>query len=147
MTREVISHFLFFAERILGPLSVAYGQPTYPDDRALCETHMLARLETADGRPVTVMASVGGAQPDRQELTIKGSLASHRVSEFFIHTRSDGLAFEDVGERPKDPRATSLKAQLDELLLCLDGKPHRLSTPAEALRVQELVEMMLAGTG
>ncbi len=145
MTREVISHFLFFSERILGPLSVVSAQPSYPDDPALCETHLLARLETADGRPVSVMASVGGAQPDRQELTIKGSIASHRVSEFFIHTRSDGGSFIEAGERPEDPRATSLKAQLDDLLLCLDGKPHRLATPAEALRVQKLVETMLVG--
>ncbi len=145
MTREVISHFLFFSERILGPLSVVSAQPSYPADPALCETHMLARLETEDGRPVTVMASVGGAQPDRQELTIKGSAASHRISEFFIHTSSDGGPFVDVGERPEDPRATSLKAQLDDLLLCLDGKPHRLATPFEALRVQKLVETMLIG--
>jgi hypothetical protein len=44
-----------------------------------------------------------------------------------------------------DPRAVSLKAQLDDLLLCLDGKPNRLATPEEALRVQVLVETMLAG--
>ena len=37
----------------------------------------------------------------------------------------------------------SLNAQLDELLLCLQGQPHRLATPAEALRVQKLVEAML----
>lgn len=147
MTREVISHFLFFSERILGPLSVVSAQPAYPDDPALCETHMLARLETADGRPVSVMASVGGAQPDRQELTIKGSLVSHRIAEFFIHTSSDGGGFAQVGQRPNDPRATSLKAQLDDLRLCLDGKPHRLATPLEALRVQKLVETMLVGAG
>jgi hypothetical protein len=46
---------------------------------------------------------------------------------------------------PDDPRAVSLKAQLDDLLLCLDGKPNRLATPQEALRVQVLVETMLVG--
>jgi predicted dehydrogenase len=30
MTREVISHFLFFSERILGPLSVVWARPSYP---------------------------------------------------------------------------------------------------------------------
>ena len=63
MTREVISHFLFFSERILGPLSLVWARPSYPSDPQLCETHMLARLENADGVPVTVMASVGGARP------------------------------------------------------------------------------------
>ncbi len=145
MTREVISHFLFFSERILGPLKVVHAHPSYPADPALCETHMLARLENAKGLPVTVMASVGGAQPDRQELTIKGSLASRRVLEFYIDSVSDGGAFVEIGERPADPRAVSLKAQLDDLLLCMAGEPNRLATPEEALRVQKLVEAMLAG--
>ncbi|KIN71120.1 Gfo/Idh/MocA family protein [Sulfitobacter guttiformis] len=143
-TREVISHFLFFAERILGPLSVVLAHPSYPPNPALCETQMLARLETHDGRPVSVMVSVGGAQPDRQELTIKGSRASRRISEFYIDEVSDGGPFTAAAERPKDPRATSLKAQLDDLLLCLERKPNRLATPQEALRVQILIEQMLA---
>ena len=84
MTREVISHFLFFSERILGPLSVVWARPSYPADPQLCETHMLARLENAEGRPVSIMASVGGAQPDRQELTIKGAMASRRITDFYV---------------------------------------------------------------
>ena len=36
MTREVISHFLFFSERILGPLSVSFAHPSYPEDSRLC---------------------------------------------------------------------------------------------------------------
>lgn len=145
MTREVISHFLFFSERILGPLSVVWARPTYPSDPALCETHLLARLETADGRPVTIMASVGGAQPDRQELTIKGTRVSRRITDFYVDAASDGGAFTEVRDRPDDPRAASLKAQLDDLCLCLEGKPNRLATPEEALRVQKLVEAMLTG--
>jgi predicted dehydrogenase len=147
MTREVISHFLFFSERILGPLSVVWARPSYPQDPQLCETHMLARLETADARPVTIMASVGGAQPDRQELTIKGTCASRRITDFYIEARSDGGPFTELAERPSDPRATSLAAQLGDLLLCMRREPNRLATPKEALRVQKLVETMLAGKG
>lgn len=145
MTREVVSHFLFFSERVLGPLSLVWARPSYPADDALCETHMLARLETADGRPVTVMASVGGAQPDRQELTIKGMKASRRVTDFYRDAASDGGEFSTVGTEPTDPRAVSLKAQLDDLVLLVSGEPNRLATPEEALRVQKLVEAMLAG--
>lgn len=147
MTREVLSHFLFFSERVLGPLSVTWARPSYPADPALCETHMLARLETAAGLPVTVMASVGGAQPDRQELTVKGSRISRRVTEFHRDAASDGGEFIPVRPDPVDPRATSLKAQLDDLLLLVQGKDSRLATPAEALRVQKLVETMLQGHG
>lgn len=145
MTREVLSHFLFFSERILGPLELIWSRPSYPDDAALCETHILARLENSEGCPVSVMASVGGVQPDRQELTIKGSNISRRVSEFFRDAASNGGEFESVGEAPDDPRRVGLKAQLDDLLLCLSGHSHRLATPEEALRVQRLVEEMLIG--
>jgi len=145
MTREVVSHFLFFSERILGPLHLVWSRLSYPQDTALCETHMLARLETTDGRPVTVMASVGGAQPDRQELTVKGTKISRRISEFYRDASSKGGEFLPVGPEPADPRAVALKAQLDDLLLCIDGKPNRLATPKEALRVQRLVEGMLLG--
>ncbi|SDY58138.1 Gfo/Idh/MocA family protein [Citreimonas salinaria] len=147
MTREVVSHFLFFTERVLGPLTVEWARPSYPSDPALSETQMAARLLTADGRPVTVLASVGGALPDRQELTIKGTRTSRRITDFYIDAVSDGGAFSEIRPRPEDPRATSLKAQLDELQLCIAGQPHRLASPREALRVQQLVEAMLRGMG
>ncbi len=145
MTREVISHFLFFTQRILGPLSLVWARPSYPADPALCETALLARLETAEGLPVSILASVGGAQPDRQEFTIKGSRASHRVCDFSDETVSDGGPFTDVRPAPADRRAVALTAQLDDLLLCIAGQPHRLATSQEALEVQRLVEAMLRG--
>jgi predicted dehydrogenase len=145
MTREVISHFLFFTQRILGPLTVVWARPSYPEDPALCETALLARLENAQGLPVSILATVGGAQPDRQEFTVKGSKASHRVSNFSEESVSQGAAFVAVGAVPADPRAVALRAQLDDLLLCMAGQPHRLATPQEALDVQRLVEEMLRG--
>lgn len=142
-TREVISHFLFFSSRVLGPLRLVWSKPTYPNDPSLCESHIAARLENADGVPVSIFASVGGAQPDRQEVTIKGTNHSYRVSEFHLLSKSKGGPFESVSPPPADPRAVSLKAQLDELAKALAGEPHKLATVAEALHVQELVEGML----
>lgn len=143
MTREVISHFLFFSERILGPLHIVWSRADYPKGQELCETHVAARLETEAGLPVTIMGSVGGAQPDRQELTIKGTSKSRRISEFHRDAASDGGLFIPVGQEPEDPRASSLKAQLDDLVLLCEGKPNRLATTEEALRVQILVESIL----
>lgn len=145
MTREVISHFLFFSERILGPLDVVWARPEYPAQGDLCETHIGARLINGAGLPVTIMASVGGAQPDRQEVTIKGTIASRRVSDFYRDTISTGDSFVPMAPDPADPRAVSLKAQLDDLALLVAGKPNRLATVDEALRVQILVESILSG--
>lgn len=146
-TREVISHFVFFAERVLGPTQVVWSRAAWPADPALCETQVMARLETAAGLPVSVVGTVGGAQPDRQELTVKGTAQSHRVEEFYLHSVSQGGAFASAGAPPADPRAPALRAQLDHLAAMAAGRPHRLATLDEALGVQERVEGMLAGKG
>jgi predicted dehydrogenase len=145
MTREVISHFLFFSERLLGPLELIWAQSDYPAHSNLCETHVAARLINEAGLPVMVMGSVGGAQPDRQEVTIKGTKTSRRISDFYRDAVSSGDTFNPVTADPSDPRATSLKVQLDDLVLLMDGKPNRLATIEEALCVQILIEGILAG--
>jgi predicted dehydrogenase len=145
-TREVISHFLFLAGRFLGPLNLQHASPRYPQDPTLCELDMLARLITADGRPVTVMATTGGQQPDRQEVTVRGSRMNHQFREFYQLWRSDGGPWvEAVDWRTEDPRSSALQRQLSEVDLWLRGKPHKLATAEEALVVQELVEAMLVG--
>lgn len=146
MTREVISHFLFFSERVLGPLKVIWAKTTFPEDASLCETEVLARLETIEGYPVNILASVGGVQPDRQEFTVKGSIKSRRISEFYKDAESDGEEFIPLRKEPEDPRAISLKGQLDDLSLNIKGLPNRLATINEALRVQILVEDILSRT-
>ncbi|MDQ2095628.1 Gfo/Idh/MocA family protein [Rhodalgimonas zhirmunskyi] len=145
MTREVISHFLFFSERVLGPLTLDWARPAYPADPALCETHMLARLTSATGVPVSVMASVGGAQPDRQELTIKGSRESRRITDFYVDWASTGGDFTLRDTTGGDPRGPALRGQLDNLAAMSRGDAHRLATLDEALRVQVLIEAMLQG--
>jgi predicted dehydrogenase len=145
-TREVISHFLFLAGRFLGPLTLQHALPRYPQDPALCELDMLARLTTADGKPVTVMATTGGQQPDRQEVTVRGSRMNHQFREFFQLWRSDGGPWvEAVDWRTEDPRTSALQRQLSEVDLWLRSQPHKLATAEEALAVQELVEAMLVG--
>ena len=144
-TREVISHFLFLAGRYLGPLTLQHALPRYPQDPSLCELDMLARLTTADGRPVTVMATTGGMQPDRQEVTVRGSRMNYQFREFFQLWCSDGSAWKEaVDWSTEDPRTSALQRQLNEVDHWLLGQPHKLATAQEALAVQELVEAMLA---
>ena len=146
MTREVISHFIFFTERVIGPLKLIWAKSSYPTDITLCETSIFAKLENEEGLPVNIFASVGGMQPDRQELTIKGSKSSRKVSEFYKDSVSSGNNFIPLREEPRDPRAVSLKAQLDNLVLKINNKPNSLATIHEAFRVQKLVEEILSKT-
>ena len=143
-TREVISHFLFLAGRYLGPLTLQHALPRYPQDPSLCELDMLARLTTADGRPVTIMATTGGMQPDRQEVTVRGSRMSHQFREFYQLWRSDGGPWQEALDwSQEDPRSSALQRQLNEVDRWLRGQPHKLATAQEALAVQELIEDML----
>ena len=144
MTREVISHFLFLSERILGPLTLVWAETEYPEYNSLCETHVTARLVNTSGVAVNLIGSVGGVQPDRQEVTIKGSKSSRRILDFYHDSISFGADFVPVRESPEYPRAVSLKAQLDDLVLMMAGNPNRLATLQEALRVQYLIESILA---
>ena len=124
---------------------MVWAEPEYPPKGNLCETHVAARLVNGAGLPVMIMGSVGGAQPDRQEVTIKGSKTSRRISEFTIDTVSSGGQFEPSSSNPTDTRATVLKAQLDDMVLLMNGKPNRLATIQEALSVQILIEGILSG--
>jgi predicted dehydrogenase len=143
-TREVISHFLFLAGRYLGPLTLQHALPRYPQDPSLCELDMLARLTTADGRPVTIMATTGGMQPDRQEVTVRGSRMSHQFREFYQLWRSDGGPWQEALDwSQEDPRSSALQRQLNEVDRWLRGQAHKLATAQEALAVQELIEDML----
>lgn len=146
-TREVISHFLFLAGRFLGPLSLHVAVPRYPENPELCELDILARLETADGRPVTVLGTTGGAQPDRQEVTVRAARRSYQFREFYQLWQSDGGPWTETLDWSdgEDPRRSALQRQLTELDKWLHGKPHKLATAREALDVQRLVEAMLVG--
>ena len=147
MTREVIAHVICLSERIVGPLKLVWAFTDYPADRNLCETQVAARLVNEVGLSVTILGSVGGAQPERQEVTIKGSKISRRISEFSSDTVSSGGPFVPTDSIHDDTRATSLKAQLDDLTLLMAGKPNRLATIDEALRVQILIEGILGSPG
>ena len=145
-TREVISHFLFLAGRYLGPLTLQYASPRYPADPSLCELDILARLTTADGRPVSVLGTTGGMQPDRQEVTVRGSRISYQFREFSHLWRSDGGPWQDALDwSQEDPRTSALQRQLTEVDKWLKGQAHKLATADEALAVQELIEAMLLG--
>lgn len=146
-TREVISHFLFLSGRFLGPLTLEHANPRYPADPALCELDILARLSTVDGKPVNVIGTTGGAQPDRQEVTVKGTKTSFQFREFYQLWKSDGGDWAEAIDWSdgEDPRRSALQRQLTEAAKWLRGEPHLLATAEEALAVQELIEGMLAG--
>lgn len=143
-TREVLSHFLFLSARLAGPLRPVWARPSFPEQE-LAETHLLARLESANGAVVSILGTVGGALPDRQEVTVKGSRRSYRIVDFYQLEVSDGGPFALARVPDGDAREEALHAQLSELAICVAGQPHGLASVEEALAVQQWIEALLVG--
>ena len=47
MTREVMSHFLFFTKCVVGPLALVSAHTVYPNDPLVSENAVLARLASS----------------------------------------------------------------------------------------------------
>ncbi len=143
-TREVLSHFVFLATRLIGEPRVIAGHTRYPADPALCETHITALLDCA-GIPVQVFGSSGGTGPDRVEFTIWGTKRSYRLHDWFWLQSTDGGAWETELAEIEDLRTANYPRLMDNVLAMKDGKPSLLPTARQALEVQATVEAMLRG--
>jgi predicted dehydrogenase len=71
-SREVLSHFIFVLQRVLGPATVRASRPVYPGDGRSAERELSARLE-AGGVPVVIEAHIGGALADANRMLFRGS--------------------------------------------------------------------------
>ncbi len=139
--REVLSHFIFLVERLLGPARIAGASVRYPGGEA-AETAITARLDCA-GTQVTVAGSVGGRGPDRVECTLWGERASYRLSDWYRLSMSEGGDWIGQLSGIADPRTAAYMSQLDNLAAMLHGRAHSMPSFREALRVQELIEALL----
>lgn len=143
--REVVSHFVFVTQRLLGPLWLRETRVDYPEDGRTAETAITARLE-AGMVPVTLTGRVGGDVPDLNRWTITGRNGAFQLHDWYsLRRRINGSWLDiDFGEGATD-RERSYRAQLDALDAMLAGRPHALPSFREGLAVQECVEAMLSG--
>jgi predicted dehydrogenase len=145
-TREVVSHFLFLARRLLGPLEGIEGRIAFPEagrsERAIDVTL------TAGGLPVTLTGRVGGVDADDHNTwTLEGDAGSVRLRDWAIAERRgpDGRFEPEPDAIPNERlRPITLRRQIAGVVRMARGEPHHLATFAEALAVQEAVERILA---
>ncbi len=143
--REVVSHFIFAALRLAGPLTIIEAHPTYPPDGRGAETAIEARL-AAGGVPVTLRGSVGRTKiSDSNSFTLIGSKGAYRLHDWYKLQHRDRAAWTEVDFGGPGIRQRSSRAQLDALAAMLEGKSHTLPTLAEGLAVQSCVEELLRG--
>ncbi|MBN9064682.1 MAG: Gfo/Idh/MocA family oxidoreductase [Rhizobiales bacterium] len=147
-TREVVSHFLFLARRLLGPLDGWVGDAVWPvpgrSERAIDGV-----LRAGD---VTVMLQgrVGETDSDDSNLwTLEGDAGAIRLRDWSIAERrdADGVWTPDPDAIANErARPLVLKRQLAGVAAMTRGQPHALATFQEALDVQEIVETILAAS-
>lgn len=143
--REVLSHFLFLAQRALGPLRLEDATVTFPDGPSgeLCETDATARFASPNAA-IILMGTSGGAGPDVVDLTIRGSKRAVRLWDWYRLQDADSGEWCDLlGSDRAELGASAYAAQLAELAAMVAGEPTKIATFREALHVQELVEAVL----
>lgn len=141
--REVLSHFVFVTQRLLGPLRLREARVDYPGDGSAAETAIRARLE-AGTVPVTLAGRIGGDAPDFNRCVIRSRNGAFELHHWYsLKRRINGSWLDiDFGEGATD-RERSYRAQLDALDAMLAGRPHGLASFREGLAVQECIEAML----
>ena len=132
-TREVLSHFVFLAQRLFGPATVADVQLARTAGAA--ETALTARLVHAQVA-VTIDAAVAGDLTDSNRFEIVGSAGT--------------AALVDWGRLqlggPLTDRVDATPSTLDRVALMLDGRAdHDLATVGEGVAVVRCIEAMLRG--
>lgn len=130
-TREVISHFVFLANRLFGTGKLVTAETER--GAAGTETKLVAAIDYPTVR-FTIDAGIGGTRDDDNRFAVKGSAGEIAIVDWSLLDYAG-----DAGP------ALPPTSQLDALADMLDGKPHQLATFAEGLAVAELVEAMLAG--
>jgi predicted dehydrogenase len=142
-TREVASHFLFLAQRLLGPLRLEEARVTHADP-ARSETALAARLR-AGAVPIALEGGVGTTTAeDHNIFLLEGEHGAFRLRDWSIAERLEAGAWQATADALPNPRMrpVTLGGQLDKLAAMARGEPTDLASLEEALAVQELVERM-----
>ncbi|APT56792.1 MAG: gfo/Idh/MocA family oxidoreductase [Azospirillum brasilense] len=144
-TREVVSHFLFLARRLFGPLALSQARALFPE-AGRSEREIEARL-TAGGLPLALSGSVGRVGADEANgFTVTGSQGAIRLRNWALAERlgADGAWEGDPSAMPHEKaRPLTLQRQLDGVARMTRGEPHHLATLEEAYEVQATVEAIL----
>ncbi len=139
-TREVGSHYLFCARRMLGPLTVMMSHVRRAND-ATAEDLVTAAVDAGD-TPLAFTGSSGSAGREVNEFMVRTVSRSYRIVDWYRLEATDEhgeWATIDLGEGPT-PNLTAYRAQVDQLAALLEGRAHHLPTFAEAFDVQQAVE-------
>ncbi|MEV6238493.1 Gfo/Idh/MocA family oxidoreductase [Lentzea sp. NPDC051838] len=133
--REVLSHFIYLTDRVLGPLAVESVSADFP---AAGAAEISARgILRAGEIPVHVSAVSGAAVPELYEWTLWGTRRSLRLDQWAQLNSSSGGAWEPIPLT----RTGSDSARLTLFAEAVRGAhPRDLADFASGVRVAEIIE-------
>ncbi len=144
--REVVSHFIFLATRLLGDVTLENSYLQYEDgpEGSLCEQTALA-VFSSQTVPFTLAGTSLGYGPDVVDLTLRGTDGALRVWDWYKLQAATTEGWVDVFPATREELGIdAYSAQLNQLERMVNGDEHTIASFDEALRVQELVESLLA---
>lgn len=143
-TREVVSHFLFTTQRLVGPVEVLRSSVTRPDP-ARAETAITAAMHANDVA-VTLDGAVAGEADDHNLWTVTCARGALRIKDWHGLQRRNGEGWSTMETSSiDDMRVVAGRNQLDDLAALLEGRPSALPTLREGLNVQRTIETLLRG--
>ncbi len=143
-SREVLSHFIFVLQRVLGPAEVVSSRVTWPEDGVSSETSLEAEL-VAGGVPVRIRAGLGGERADDNRMLWRATEGEIELRDWFGATQQrQGERMKSLGDADA-LRINGMSDQLAHWAAMLEGRSHSLPGFAEALAVQRTIEALLAG--
>ncbi len=134
--REVLSHFVYLTDKLLGPLVTEHARVHYaePDRSEISAVGVLS----AGGIPVQVTGVAGMAGPECYEWTLWGEKRSYRLSGWGVLSAWDGSQWSEVAL--SGPRGSEA-SRLTRFAAAMHGTPQPdLADFEAALRVQTVIE-------
>ncbi|WCB95396.1 Inositol 2-dehydrogenase/D-chiro-inositol 3-dehydrogenase [Baekduia alba] len=136
MLREVLSHFIYLTDRLLGPLEPVLLDARRPDAGS-SETSVFGLL-TAGDVPVRILARADAALPETYEWELHGARRSYRLIDWGELSVSEGAAWTPIAlEAERGTEATRL-AEFARAVRRSEAA--RLPDFETALRVQTIIE-------
>lgn len=130
-TREVVSHFMFLAQRLFGSGQLTECSVERGETGTETRVHAVLRFPAAT---LTIDGAVAGTEEEFNRFEVKGSKSAAVMSEWYRLTHESG----DIAPARADA------GQIAELAKLLEGRAHRLATFEEAADVVRLIEEILA---
>lgn len=143
-SREVLSHFIFVLQRVLGPAAVWESAVAYPVDGIGAETSLKAELRIGDvAVHVSGKVDTAVAVADRNEMVWRAVDGAIVLRDWYgLERLRRGGSIEAVADA-NSLRSAGQALQMDQWVDLIEGRPNSLAGFGEALEVQETIEALL----